>query len=379
MENYKESILHSLETEHNNRTILDIIKDKKVVVYGAGAGLVTFFNFVLKRLFLKNITAILDLKFKAGDIYHDIPAFSPHDFSLSKEEANNTIAIITSGKQENYEDMISHLQKIGIKDIMFGFEFFEYNSYYINPVILNNGTKFYNDNKNNILSALDLLEDDLSKEVYTDFVNTFIEHKVKKISSKPNEEQYFPKDIKMHKGVSRFIDCGAYTGDTLMQLNERFGKIDEIICFEPDKENFKKLNSYINQNHSKLAREITLIESAVYSHKCKMNFSGNILASSAISEIGEDVIKCISIDDTIADFEPTLIKMDIECAEPFALIGAEKTIRKYKPDLAICVYHLPNHIWEIPLWVNNLDLGYKFYIRNYMGGPLETIMYATAE
>ena len=69
--------------------------------------------------------------------------------------------------------------------------------------------------------------------------------------------------------------------------------------------------------------------------------------------------------------------MDIEGAELDALIGAEKTIRENVPDLGICVYHSPNHLWEIPLFLNNLDLGYRFYLRNYTSFMHETVLYAT--
>ena len=41
------------------------------------------------------------------------------------------------------------------------------------------------------------------------------------------------------------------------------------------------------------------------------------------------------------------IKMDIEGAEPKALIGAERTIREHRPQLAISVYHDLKHFASI--------------------------------
>jgi hypothetical protein len=70
--------------------------------------------------------------------------------------------------------------------------------------------------------------------------------------------------------------------------------------------------------------------------------------------------------------------MDIEGAELEALRGAKDTIMQYKPDLAICVYHTPNHIWEIPLFLDSLKCGYNFFFRNHTGFVVETILYATA-
>ena len=64
-------------------------------------------------------------------------------------------------------------------------------------------------------------------------------------------------------------------------------------------------------------------------------------------------------------------------AELEALKGAEMLIKVNKPDLAICVYHAPNHIWDIPLYLESLRSGYKYYLRNYTSLISETVLYAT--
>ena len=61
------------------------------------------------------------------------------------------------------------------------------------------------------------------------------------------------------------------------------------------------------------------------------------------------MIQCVSLDEAIMRFRPTLIKMDVEGAEYDALLGARKIITRYKPGLAICLYHRPEHLWQIPL------------------------------
>ena len=55
--------------------------------------------------------------------------------------------------------------------------------------------------------------------------------------------------------------------------------------------------------------------------------------------------------------------MDIEGAEKAALEGAEKTIKKYKPKLAISVYHNPEDIFEIPLLLKEYVSEYKLHFR----------------
>ena len=67
--------------------------------------------------------------------------------------------------------------------------------------------------------------------------------------------------------------------------------------------------------------------------------------------------------------------MDIEGSEMKALKGAEKLIRERKPNLAICVYHKPNDIVDIPLYLKSLVPEYKIYLT---GGP-HTICQAQVE
>ena len=191
------------------------------------------------------------------------------------------------------------------------------------------------------------------------------------------KEQYFPRDINLSKGYSRFINCGAYDGDTVMRLNALFGKVDAIVLFEPDMENFKLLTRYLCAKHNEIAQSAIAFPCGVFSHVKQLRFVGEKKMHSMISNKGESIIQCVALDHVIPSFKPTFISMDVEGAELDALKGAEMLIKKNKPDLAICVYHAPNHIWDIPFYIESLHLGYKFYLRNYTSFITETVLYAT--
>ena len=47
-----------------------------------------------------------------------------------------------------------------------------------------------------------------------------------------------------------------------------------------------------------------------------------------------------------------------------------------KPRLAICIYHKPEDIIELPLYLLKLVPEYKFYIRHYCSNMWETVLYA---
>ena len=69
--------------------------------------------------------------------------------------------------------------------------------------------------------------------------------------------------------------------------------------------------------------------------------------------------------------------MDIEGAEYEALIGAKSIISRSKPNLAICVYHAVNHIWDIPILLKKLNPEYKLFLKSGNIFGMNTVLYAT--
>lgn len=69
------------------------------------------------------------------------------------------------------------------------------------------------------------------------------------------------------------------------------------------------------------------------------------------------------------------IKMDIEGSEVGALIGAKKTIHKFKPKLAISVYHKRDDLLVIPELINSIRNDYSFYLDCTTGFGGETVLY----
>ena len=68
--------------------------------------------------------------------------------------------------------------------------------------------------------------------------------------------------------------------------------------------------------------------------------------------------------------------MDIEGSETAALIGAIETIKKFKPKLAIAIYHSVDDLVNIPTWILNLDLDYEIFIGHYTIHAEETVCFA---
>lgn len=68
--------------------------------------------------------------------------------------------------------------------------------------------------------------------------------------------------------------------------------------------------------------------------------------------------------------------MDIEGAEIEALKGAEYIIKKYKPKLAISIYHKLEDIIDLIYIIMQYRNDYKFYLRHYSIASFDTVLYA---
>jgi FkbM family methyltransferase len=73
------------------------------------------------------------------------------------------------------------------------------------------------------------------------------------------------------------------------------------------------------------------------------------------------------------------IKLDIEGHELATLKGAESTIRRFRPRLAISLYHKLEDFAQIPSWIAGLDLGYRLYLDHYTIHHEETVLYCAAD
>jgi hypothetical protein len=94
------------------------------------------------------------------------------------------------------------------------------------------------------------------------------------------------------------------------------------------------------------------------------------------------VYKTISIDEFVLENNierVNLIKLDIEGAELETLKGAVETIRRYKPQLAVCLYHKHSDFWEIPRFLKELVPDYEFYFDHFALNLFESVLFATVD
>lgn len=180
--------------------------------------------------------------------------------------------------------------------------------------------------------------------------------------------QYFDDFIKFNS-KEVFVDCGGFDGTTSLEFIKRNPTYKKIYYFEPSQ------NYYHLSNERFIScRDIELFNNATFERNCTLKFDSTKGSASGLSDNGDVQVKAIKLDDVI-DENITYMKLDVEGAEYSTILGAELLIKKYKPRLAVCVYHNQEDFWRIPELVLKYNPDYKVYLRHYTEGLLETVMY----
>lgn len=351
-------------------------KGKKIIVYGTGEAY-HYFKEIVTRQYGYMPSVVLDRKYSAGDIFDGVPAFAPHEYQPSAEECRNTVVVVCLGRQTYFQEVVVTLQEMGFTSIISLMDIYEiHNPFRLPEELESNGFQYYLQQREAIQACLDILEDDLSKEVYLRTMQTHMQRRPVPIPMCPRDEQYTPRDVHLSQGYSRFLYCGVSVGE-MAHIFKTIGKVATAVFFEPDPNQFSHASEWLSHHHQQVAEQIMLLPCAVYSHESVAPFVySDTSFGSRLLPSGSTCVQTVAIDHILPGFRPTIITMDIEGAELHALKGAEKTIRDSRPDLAICVYHAPHHLWSVPLHIHQLGLGYRFYLRNYTSLTGETVLYA---
>lgn len=218
-----------------------------------------------------------------------------------------------------------------------------------------------------------ILEDNLSRQTMSRYINQKISMQYGYLSPVKRDHQYFDDGLIQLGEHEVLIDCGAFDGDTAMAFvsflkRHKIDTYDEIISFEPDMANYIKLK---NRN---IARH-RIINKGVGCKKEVLKFIADG-TNGNINDMGSEEIEIDTIDNIMDGDRVSFIKMDIEGAEKDALLGAAKTIKKWRPKLAICAYHKAEDLYSIANTILNIMPDYKLYLRAYSEEAVEIVLYA---
>jgi len=246
---------------------------------------------------------------------------------------------------------------------------------------------YFRKNKDKIKAVESYLQDEESKKTYLNIIEYRKKFFFRRLFLKKEdapvyhkfENQYFINDFFKYGENEILVDCGAYTGDSIEVFSKVVPNFSKVIAFEPDPYNFKQLQENYKDNE-----KIFLINAGAWNKNDSLRFSAlkesgcssNLSKSNREKTISVSVL-ALDMQDDIRKSKITFIKMDVEGAELEALKGAEETIKKNKPRLAICLYHYNRHFVEIPEYIRSIVPDYKFWVRHHSKEyPYETVLYA---
>ncbi len=234
--------------------------------------------------------------------------------------------------------------------------------------------------KNDLLQAMDLLEDNESLDVFYRRLLCYYGggSTLYEVETHP---QYFPTVITQRfSGSEVFLDCGAAFGDSVEEFRTQTNdKFQAIYSFEMDADTYNKLkDSPIVQDP-----RITTVPAGVSDKNQRVryqNASCPSYATKGMKYYEEHYADVVSIDSLVdngtINEKVTFVKMDIEGAELDALRGMQRLMQRDKPKLAICVYHKWEDLWEIPLYIHSVVPEYKFILRHHSSYQSESVLYA---
>lgn len=352
--NSLDNIANSIATDCTNEiSVWQFLasSEKPIIIYGMGNGadkvLAMFEKYGIK---CSGVMASDD--FVRGQHYRE---FTVQKLSYFEEKYGEIIIAIAFGTQ--IEQVMQHIKSLEKRHTV------------IVPNVPVYGDEIFNDeflslNKEKIYSAYNLLADKRSKEVFENAIKFYYSGKLEYLwNTNDNKDEIFDSVLCLENN-EKYIDLGAYRGDTIDELIHYAGGYQKIIALEPDIKTYKKLCKHIEGMPN-----VTAYQKTIWKDNRKIYFSDNKGRGSSVSTSGTPV-EAVCIDTLSENFNPTYIKIDVEGAEKQALAGGVDTLRNLKPKLNIAVYHTFGDLFELVLLINAINPEYRFYLRHHPYIPL---------
>lgn len=324
--------------------------NKPIVMYGMGNGADKIIS-VFERYGIEVADFFASDGFVRGQVFHNKTVLS---FSAIKEKYNEFIVVVSFGS--SLPDVLNNIYTIASNHELYA------------PDVPVSGETlftldFYKEHFGEFEKSYNLLCDEESKQIYANIIRYKITgdivHLRRAICDKGCEKEILDFDR-----YERFIDAGAYNGDTVRKFILDCKNAKSAIALEPDRRNWKKLCEYAR--HEQKIKVFPFNRGAWNKYE-KMEFSvcGNRNSATGKQKRVKteevemwpiDIMECHNID---------YIKYDVEGAEKEAILGSIKTIRANSPDLLISIYHRSEDLFVLPLLVNELFPEYSLYLRRF--------------
>lgn len=371
--------------EHLKKTFFDKIKpNAKIAIYGAGEVGVKMYHDILEQRKDVSVKYFIDT-YKTGDVE------GVEIFPFSQVDTLKDIDLVVASTRKDYSLVMNIFQYYNI-DFLAEERFIEF--YY------RNDNKFLNDE--NFDKILNIFQDEQDRELLklvfssrTCMVNdamvdyAYQNHGLRRYYNARNIYKQYVDKLVLDK-IKVIYDLGFFDGRNFLAFDKFMPNLEKIYAFEAIYDIAKNpaMDAILKRSN-----KIEIINSAVADKDGEAVFCLNnaLLSGSVLKDVStkkhdsekytdlERKVKLTSIDNYFSNNNikaPDLIKMDIEGAELPAIKGAMNVINKFRPQLAISIYHSDFDFVNIPIFLSENLSDYTFKLGHYSRDNSETVFYA---
>lgn len=345
---------------------------KKIVLYGMGNGADKIWS-VCDRYGIVVHGVFASDGFVRGQLFHGVTV---QTFSAvcDLHGADNLIVLLSfASSRPDVLETISHVASVC--------ELYAPDVPVFGDTLFN--AEFFNRHKAEFDRARDLLADDESRAVFDNVIEYKLTGRLAPLdrSAASYSDREVMQDILHADRFHTAADLGAYTGDTVRELLEWSPSLSTVVAMEPDRRNFKKLQTYADGETRCTVHPVPLgawSEAATLIFDSSGNRNANIqpvapsdfipVAKKVVSveaDSLDNVLHSLGLQSTPVDY----IKFDVEGSEAEAIAGCAHTIRHHRPALCVSLYHRSEDLFALPLLLHDMAPDYRFYLRRKPGIP----------
>lgn len=303
--------------------------------------------------------------------------------TYKKTQYSDKINIININDFHDFEKeiIICTYYEEWIDEIVINLENNNIYNYSINMMILDPmyslDAKLYQLYTNKIQFITQNLKSSKDKMIWTSVVDALKNNK--------NNKKLF--DYYYNYSTTQYLDCvtvnkddiviegGVFDGITTLKISAQLDS-GKIYAFDPLIDNEKK--------ELFLDKKITIDKKALWDKETTLYFvnqgAGSYVSDKEVDNMHYELkVDAINIDkfieiEKLPKFD--FLKLDVEGSELNVINGALNSIKKFRPKLAISIYHSLEDFFDIPyLLMSELKM-YDFYMRLYSGALMDTVLYA---
>ncbi len=318
--------------------------DKPVVLYGMGNGA----DKVLDELEKRNIKAAGVMASDDFCRYQEYRGFTVQKQSDFEKQFDDFVIALCFGS--SLPDVTTHIRHVA-----------EHHRLLV-PNIPVAGKAIMDDRfiaqyRQKIGQAYSLLADDQSRKVFKgalDFCYTGVLKYLDAIES--DKDEVFEKILRLKD--ERYLDLGAYRGDTVDEFLHYTNGYGSITAVEPNPKNYQKLCKHIAD-----IPNATALHAGIADRVGTMTISKKAGRMPVLGSANGVAIPVTTVD--MIDCSPTYIKIDIEGMEQQMLSGAEHTLRTMKPKLNLAAYHRTEDFFLLINRLHDINPDYRIYLRKH--------------